>query len=277
MPVNAANNEQFQASCDWPEVDDLPLPMTNSSKLKRIAIRGRNLDDLRPLLNRYPVELVDADPELVISYGGDGALLGAEREFPGVPKCPLRDSRSTPKCARHREELVLQELFAGKLEKTRLAKVGASFEGRTRAVGLNDIVINRLIISSAVRYRIWLDESLYAHQIVGDGLVVSTPFGSTGYYRSITHSLFRLGIGLAFNNSTEPVNHLVLDDSCRIRVQILRGPAVLLADNDPHETSLQKNDVVEITKTDECALVYGLSIFRCADCYWLRHHQEDPQ
>jgi NAD+ kinase len=243
----------------------------------KIAVCGRNLDDLRPLLEAYPVEIVTNDPELVISYGGDGALLGAERDYPEVPKCPIRDSRSTPKCAHHAEKLVLEELFSGRMAETRLTKVQAIKDGQVKAIGLNDIVISRLLIASAVRYRIWLDGDLYAHQIVGDGLVVSTPFGSTGYYRSITHSLFRLGLGLAFNNSTEPVNHLVIDETSVIRVEILRGPAVLLADNDPAETPLEKGDVIEIMKTNGSAVIRGLDIFRCPDCYWLRQHQEDPQ
>ncbi len=243
----------------------------------KIAVRGRHLADLYPLLARYPVEIVEQHPELVISYGGDGALLGAEREFPGIPKVPIRDRRSTPKCDRHTEELVLAELFGQRLKESRLSKVKACHDGRVVAVGLNDIVISRLLIASAVRYRIWLNDELYAHQIVGDGLVVSTPFGSTGYYRSITHSLFRLGLGLAFNNSTEPVNHLVLEETTRIIVEILRGPAVLLADNDPHETALKKGDKIEITVTDQQAIIIGLDVFRCPECYWLRQHRENPE
>ena len=53
-----------------------------NKKLYKVKIVGRNLDDLRPLLRMFPVKLVDSDPDLVISYGGDGSLLGAERDFP---------------------------------------------------------------------------------------------------------------------------------------------------------------------------------------------------
>ncbi len=240
----------------------------------RLALCGRNLEDLHPLLDKYPVEIVNDTPDLVISYGGDGALLGAERTYPGVPKCPIRDSRTTQKCPSHGEADILRWLFNGNLGTSRLTKVRAVKDGHTCTVGLNDVVINRLIISSALRYRIWLNEDLYAKQIVGDGLVIATPFGSTGYYRSITHSLFRLGLGLAFNNSTEPINHLVLDDTSCIKVEILRGPAVLIADNDPNQTDLEYGDVVEIMRTEENAVILGLDVFRCPDCYRLRHHRD---
>jgi len=242
----------------------------------RIAICGRNLDDLRRHLAAFPVEVDPANPELVISYGGDGSLLGAEREFPGVPKCPLRDSRSTPQCPQHREASVLGQLFEGRLARSVMGKLQAIRDGR-RLVALNDISINRFSVASAVRYRLWLDDELYATQVVGDGLVVATPFGSTGYYRSITHSLFRIGIGLAFNNSTEPINHLVIGDRSRIRVQIVRGPALLAADNDPAHLRLEKGDTVEIARDESNAVLVGLDVFRCRACFALRQGRENPE
>ena len=241
----------------------------------RVAVCGRHLDDLYPLLEPHAPELTEDNPELVISYGGDGALLGAERQYPGIPKCPIRDRRSNPKCPRHSEEQILEKLFGGELAETGLTKVEAEKDGRT-VVGLNDIVVSRRMIASALRYRIWLDDELYAHQIVGDGLVVATPFGSTAYYRSITRSLFRWGLGLAFNNSTEPIDHLVLHESSTIAVEILRGPAVLLADNDPEDIPLENGGVVTITKSRSSAVVLGLDVFRCPECYWLRHHEGSP-
>ncbi|MBT3380982.1 MAG: hypothetical protein HN742_42615 [Lentisphaerae bacterium] len=236
----------------------------------RVALCGRNLGDLRELLAPLPVTCVDVDPELVISYGGDGALLGAERDYPGVPKCPLRDSRANPKCAAHSEESVLRQLVDGGLSEERIARlVGETQDGKS-IVGINDVLINKHTISSAVRYRLWLDGELYMNQIVGDGLVIATPFGSTGYYRSITHSLFRVGIGLAFNNSTEPLDHLVIDRGSVVTVEIIRGPAVMLADNDPVRIPLVEGDHVTVRKSEQSTRVLGLDVFRCPDCLRLR-------
>lgn len=236
----------------------------------RAAICGRNLADLRRYLEHAAIRVVSSSPDVVISYGGDGSLLGAERDHPGVPKCPLRDSRANPKCPAHTEEELLRQLAAGTLGETRLMKIEADAGGGNRAVGLNDVSVSKEQISSAVRYRIWLDEEPYAGQIVGDGLVVATPFGSTGYYRSITHSMFRLGLGLAFNNSTEPTDHLVVEDDTVIRVEVIRGPAVLLADNAPATARLGKGDAVTVRKSNEWATVLGLDTFRCPECYALR-------
>ena len=242
----------------------------------KAAICGRNLADLRRYLESFPVEVVDASPDLVISYGGGGALLGAERDFPGVPKFPLRDSRSNPKCPEHSEEELLARLFAGDLKRVELLKIEAVVPGKGTLVALNDIVLNKRIISSAVRYRVWLDDELYANQIVGDGLVAASPFGSTGYYRSITRSMFRRGIGLAFNNSTEPTDHLVISEDSRLRVEVIRGPAVLLGDNAPRRIRLRRGDRVEIQRHRQCAVILGLETFRCRECALLRQRNGNP-
>lgn len=241
----------------------------------RVAIRGRNLADLTEQLKQHDVEIVNQDPDLVISHGGDGALLGAEREFPGVPKCPIRDLRNNPPCPLHRGLDIVGLALHNKLTRFEVIKVEARTNGHV-FTALNDISIHRKIPSSAVRFRLNLDHQLYANQIVGDGLVVATPFGSTGYYRSITHSIFRIGLGLAFNNTTEPIDHLVVEESCQIKVGILRGPAVVVADNDPNQIELRSGDCLEFRRTGHKAVILGLDILRCRDCFTLRQKMENP-
>ena len=123
---------------------------------------------------------------------------------------------------------------------------------------------------AGARYRLWIDGRLDNSQVVGDGLVVATPFGSTGYYRSITKSLFRTGLGLAFNNSTEPLDHQVVGGNSVIDVEILRGPAVLLADNDPRRIHLHEGSRIRISRDPRQTNVLGLDGFRCRRCLALR-------
>jgi NAD+ kinase len=236
----------------------------------RVALCGRNLEDIAGVLRRFPVHIVERQPDMVIAYGGDGALLGAERAFPGVTKCPIRDRRSTPKCPRHGEAKIIRLLLDGRLDESWLCRLEAAGPDGRRVTGINDVLVNKENISSAVRFRVWLNGQLYKSQVVGDGLVVATPFGSTGYYRSITRSLFRVGIGLAFNNSTEQLDHLVVDDGTAVEVEILRGPAVLLADNAPERIGLNRGDRVIVRKGKVETCVLGLDVFRCEACYQLR-------
>ena len=236
----------------------------------RAAICGRHLEDLRKRLRAFPIEVVTEAPEVVISYGGDGSLLGAERIWPGVPKCPIRDVRRNPKCPKHGEEQVLEMLVRGELQSLRLLKLLATTAAGTQLTAINDLVVAKQNVASAVRTRVWLDEALFHPQDVGDGLLVATPFGSTGYYQSITRGCFRSGLGLAFNNPTSWQSHIVVPDTTVITIEVLRGPALLLADNDPARLSLQDGDRLTVKRAEASTLVYGIDIFRCRDCYRLR-------
>lgn len=236
----------------------------------RLAVVGRNLDDLLPLLKLFSCKIVEDNPDLVISHGGDGSLLGAERQYPGVPKCPIRDRRENPKCPRHSELTTLTKLFAGELRKTQLDKLEAVTEDGESIHGINDIVIDRPIASSAIRYRIWLDGELFRAQVVADSLLIATPFGSTGYFQSIARGNFQYGLGLAFNNSMDLMGFSVVHPDAKLAVQLLRGPAVMAADNDPRRINLETGATLNIQTIPDKTVLYGIDVFRCLDCYDLR-------
>lgn len=243
-----------------------------SGKPLRVLAYGRNLDDLLPLLRQFPIELVQENPDLVISHGGDGSLLGAERLYPGIPKCPIRDRRQNPKCPCHDELEILKSLFGGKLDRMRLAKLRACRDTGATLEGMNDLVLSRELVASAIRYRVWVNDKILRSQVVSDSLVIATVFGSTGYFQSITHGNFKAGIGLAFNNSMDGADFTVLPDEATITVQILRGPALLAADNNPEMLTLKDNDSIQVRLAKPETIVYGIEVFRCQECYQRRRN-----
>ena len=241
----------------------------------KIKLIGKHLDDIIPLLETRGFELADNAPELIIAHGGDGALLDAERLYPGTPILPLRDQETAPLCDEHCYEKQLDDFCAGKTAKTSNLKLYSSFDGKG-ILGLNDIFIHNCNRGSAMRYRVWIDDELYANEIVGDAVGMATIHGSTAYYRSITHSVFKTGLGLAFSNSTEVVNHLVLPEDAVVRVKIIRGPGIMVADNNPETIEIPEDSEVSIRKADEKAVIYGLEKFMCQDCRLLRHPKQFP-
>jgi NAD+ kinase len=236
----------------------------------KVLLSGKNLDDLIPLLEPYKVDIVNNNPDLIICHGGDGALLGAEREYPGIPKFPIRDAATAPVCEDHNCETRLKSLFSNTAPQTELIKLSGSV-GEQKLIATNDIFIHNHERVSALRYRVWINDELYAREIVGDGVGMATPHGSTAYYRSITHSIFRVGLGLAFSNSTEVVNHLVIPDDSVVRIRILRGPAIMVGDNAPERIHLTEGDEAVIRKISDKAVVLGLEEFMCRRCRQLRH------
>jgi len=241
----------------------------------KVKLIGKHLDDISPLLKARDFKLTDNAPELVIAHGGDGALLDAERLYPGISILPLRDQETAPLCNTHSYEKQLDDFCAGKTPKTINSKLYSSFDGR-EILGLNDIFIHNYNRGRAMRYRVWIDDELYANEIVGDAVGMATIHGSTAYYRSITHSVFKTGLGLAFSNSTEVVNHLVLPEDAVVRVKIIRGPGVMIADNSPDVIEIPEGSEVSISKAKEEAVIYGLENFMCQDCRLLRHPSQFP-
>lgn len=91
-------------------------------------------------------------------------------------------------------------------------------------------------------------------------MVVATPFGSTGYYQSVTRSTFERGIGLAFNNSTEEKAPLLLNEDTELTIEIVRGKGELAADNNPQILVVDEGDRIVIRKASQVGrLIFHLA------------------
>ena len=237
----------------------------------KIRLAGKNLEDIRPLLPEYGLEECGSGYEAVVCHGGDGALLGAEREFPGVLKVPIRDAASAPTCPLHHIRERLRAFAAGELRHVRLPKLAGEWRD-VRVTGINDVFLHNTLECGALRFSVRIDGEPYAPEILGDGVGLSTVHGSTAYYRSITRSVFRTGIGLAFSNATAEISHIVLPESAVVEITILRGPGLLLADNSP-VSRVPGGETVKFRLSSEKALVAGLAEFMCPECRRLRHRR----
>jgi len=221
----------------------------------RIAIVGRSPEDVEVLFAPYASEFtfVHEHPEMVVSYGGDGTLMESEFQFPGVPKIFLKNSRIAKLAQKKDNESIVAHLARGEYEIQERFKLSLTAKGE-ELVGLNDIIVHNADPRMAIRYNAFVDDKkINADEIIGDGVVISTPLGSTGYYRSITDSYFESGIGLAFNNSTEQADHIVLSELRTIAIHITRGPAQCYADNQKKVIELLEGDSVTVRRSDKVA------------------------
>lgn len=219
----------------------------------RITIVGPEKEKALALIQKHGnfFKVTVNNPEVVISYGGDGTLMEAEHLYPGVPKLYLRNSHVAKLSHQTKKnEEILEHFVKGGYKIQECIKLEAVSKGKT-LVGLNDIVVHNENPRHAIRYTFQVDNEKINNEIIGDGLVFATPLGSTGYYRSITDSSFEIGIGLAFNNSTEQSDHIVLRDERIIKVRIIRGPAFCYADNQKEYVELLNGETVEIRKSSK--------------------------
>ena len=236
----------------------------------KIKLLGKNLDDIRPLLAARDLEETAGTAEAVITYGGDGALLGAARDFSGLPILALRDAATAPTCPEHEAELVLDRFIAGKLKTTVLSKLCAE-SASGKLYGINDLFLHNINRTSSLRFQVKIDGKIYAPEVRGDGVCLSTVHGSSAYYRSITGGMFRVGMGLAFSHANADISHLILDTSSVVELTIIRGPGMVIADNDPKHLQLENGESVTFSTSGETVTIYGLEGFMCGVCRKIRH------
>jgi len=205
----------------------------------------------------------------VISYGGDGTLLSSERTYPGIPKLPIRDSQFCHKCPHHGDEKVLEEMLAGELKLNEYKKLHTNLAGKD-FYALNDFVIRNQHPIHTIRFKI------NGKFFIGDGIVVATSFGSTGYFKSVTGQTFdqalpagRQGFGLAFNNTTEKINPLFLRDDDSANFKLNRGRATLSFDNSPDIFTIDEGLELIFNLSNQVAKIYESSL-RCPDCQVIR-------
>jgi NAD+ kinase len=224
-----------------------------------ILLYGKNAGHLSPLLPKFGLTEVKENPDVVISYGGDGTYLLSEVGYPGVPKVMIRDSKICKKCVNLPIEETLKRLSGGQYIENKLIKLEANYGDKKYTV-VNDVVVAHTTPTSAIRYKIYINNIPYidGREIVGDGIVVASPFGSGAYYRSITDGVFSVGIGLAFNNSTEQVDHIVLRESDEIRFELTRGHAVLaIPGHEPERIAEGDSLTIKTSKEMGKVLTFG--------------------
>lgn len=222
----------------------------------RILLYGRNNSvpkELLELVSKYNgLEIVQKDPETVITYGGDGTIIGSEAIYPGIPKLPLKNSENCHLCYPMSNEILLDKLLKGSL----VTKIFEKIEAKIRDniyIAFADVVIAHKYPNSAIRFKI---EEFGDLIYIGDGLLCSTPFGSTGYFYSITRSSFKSGFGIALNNIHNSLEReRVLDWSDSVNIEIVRGPAVFAWDNDPNILDLKEGEKILIRKSEKVARI----------------------
>lgn len=225
----------------------------------RVLVVSRNpAYELKNLLIQRGFTVVDGTPDFIISYGGDGTVLLSERMYPGVPKLVVKKTRICRKCDYTLPQLqrILPKIRSGEYLLHREMKLEAEFKGK-KLIGLNEIQLHNKLPMYAIRFSLSLNGDELG-ELIGDGAIIATPFGSTGYYKATGGKPFEKGMGIAFNNlHNKPLESIVVPENSIIKIAVTRGPAWILADNSEEFMELEKMDVCVIRKAEDAAsLIY---------------------
>lgn len=223
--------------------------------MKRVLVFSlHDRQKLHRLLVKHGFTLVKKKPDFVLVYGGDGSVLMAERLYPSVPKLLVKRSGICRKCDFTFKALpsVLMRIKSGKFKIRREMKLEAKY-GKRKLLALNEIQLHTRLPIRAVRFSLQVAGRKFEN-LIGDGLIVSTPFGASAYYYSAGGRQFKKGIGIALNNlHNKKVRSFVVSDKSIVRIKLDRDNALLAADNDERVVDLKPNAVVTVKKSKQFA------------------------
>ena len=245
---------------------------------KRAAVVGKHASLVQKLLRKHGFAIDSRNPQLVVTFGGDGTILYSERLYPGVPKLCARFSQHCLKCGvgtffhsklHHGEhvnllhsaaalEEALEKIALKKTVEVRMEDKLEAFVKRKgkqvfRTMALNEIQVHNKNPLHAIRGVACVGTD--CRSFIGDGVIVSTSFGSTAYFYSVAKKSFEKGVGIAFNNSTTKIAPVIAQElgAKSVRIFIERRHGLLIADNDTKTFLLEAKDEIEVKKAKQSA------------------------
>jgi len=200
--------------------------------------------------------------DLVVVLGGDGTMLGIGRQLAGsnVPLVGINMGRLgyMTDIPIQSVQAILPKIIAGDYEADTRTLLDAVVlrDGKeiNRGLALNDVVVNRSGISGMVELAVHVNGSFMYNQR-SDGLIVSTPTGSTAYALSAGGPILHphvAGILLApiapHSLSNRPI--VLPQDSVTV-IEVVNGLEVIVNFDMQSQTNLQSGDKIEVRQSDK--------------------------
>jgi NAD+ kinase len=198
--------------------------------------------------------------DLVVVLGGDGTMLGIGRQLAGsnVPLVGINMGRLgyMTDIPIQSVQAILPKIIAGDYEADTRTLLDAVVlrDGKeiNRALALNDVVVNRSGISGMVELAVNVNGSFMYNQR-SDGLIVSTPTGSTAYALSAggpilhPHVAGILLVPIAPHSlSNRPI--VLPQDSVTV-IEVVNGLEVIVNFDMQSQTNLQSGDKIEVRQS----------------------------
>ncbi len=215
----------------------------------------------------YPGQDIPPLVDMVVVLGGDGTLLSVAR-LVGDLRTPilgvnLGSLGFLTEITRSELFPMLEQVVEGNFtvsERMRLlAVIRRNGEEVARYRVLNDVVINKGALARIIDMETWVDDD-YLTTFKADGLIVSTPTGSTGYNLAAGGPIIYPGNHChvispicAHTLTNRPI---VVSDEATIRIEVKSHDEDVVFTADGQEgMSLQGGDLVELRKSNHCTLL----------------------
>lgn len=210
------------------------------------------------------------DLDLVVVLGGDGTLLSIARSVrPGIPILGVNMGTLGFLTEINRGELypALVEVLSGTFETVDRSLFDVELRRQSgsaqRYKVLNDVVVNKSALARIIQLRVRVDGRLIA-EYRADGLIVSTPTGSTAYNLSAAGPIVHPGLPVAVLTPICPhtltMRPLVVPDSSQLTVRLeTPDEDVYLSIDGQEGTTFGYRDEIVVRRAENAAVLVKIS------------------
>jgi NAD+ kinase len=214
--------------------------------------------EILKILQDANMHISKSNPDFIIVYGGDGTILQAEKKYPGIPKIPLyRELNEVNKREKTYKSYRLEDLKTlldkvdhGEYKLRVFQKIEAIYKHK-KLRALNEIQIHNKDPRKALRFSLQIGTKRIEN-IIGDGVVAATPFGSFAYYRALGNEPFKNGFRIGFNNVFPKKKPIEIPKNSFAIIKIEREIGLLIADNS-EMLEIKPGETVEIRPSKNTA------------------------
>ncbi len=211
------------------------------------------------LLNYISGEVIDIEKvSHLVAIGGDGTILRAARLANGnaIPIVPINMGKIGFLAEFEKEEAkeILDKVIKGEYEIEKRLKLSCIVNNKKLPSALNDVVIITKNPAKILHFEIYINDVL-VEEVRADGIIVSTPTGSTAYSLSAGGPIvepcikcFIISPICPFKLSSRP---LVISSENKIRIKLKSNKSALIAIDGNIEKEITKKDNVILKKSDE--------------------------
>lgn len=206
---------------------------------------------------------VNKTQDLMIVLGGDGTILSTSREVAkfGIPIFGVNFGHlgflTEVEAAEFKEGI--KQIFRGNyfIEERMMLNCSVNGVNSSQNIALNDVVIAKGTLSRIAKYDIEIDENYYT-SFAADGIIISTPTGSTAYSLSAGGPIIYPSLNLVSITPICPhsigIRTLILDGNSKISIKVRDN-------NDKNFLTFDGQVSLEIKEADE--IIISASKYKC--------------
>ncbi len=198
--------------------------------------------------------------DLIIAIGGDGTLLSASRlyGYKGIPVLGINLGTIGFLTDIAPKDLTasLMDILQGKFIKDKRFFLEAKINGKTisNSIALNEIVIHSDSIAQLMEYDLFIDQK-FVYRQRADGLILSTPTGSTAYSLSgngpIVHPDVKAITLLPMFPHSLNSRPMLVSENSKIQIKIQKSKKCCMSFDSHNKFKLQLNDKIQINKASK--------------------------